>query len=248
MKSKRKIIVFLMMIFIFHFSFSDVAKKSEIENNETEIAEYFGVYDPWEPLNRRVYYFNYTFDKYIFLPVTDAYNFITPTFVQKRVKNFFRNVENISITGNSLLQFKIKKAMRSIGRFSINATLGVGGLFDTASALGMPKPYEDFGLTLARYGVGEGPYLILPFLGPSNLRDAMGTGVNTIALGMLDPYEAVDLLDIDSPEVSAISAVNKRRNTKFRYYGSGSPFEYEYLRFFYKKYRKLQSETGVQGF
>ncbi len=248
MRTNRKLILLLMMILVFTFSIADTNEKPETKTDNSEVAEYFGVYDPWEPLNRRIYYFNYTFDKYVFLPVVDAYNLVTPTFVQKGVKNFFRNTQNITITGNSLLQFKIKKAMRAIGRFSINATLGAGGVFDTASSLGMPKPYEDFGLTLAHYGVGEGPYLILPFLGPSNLRDAVGTGVNTVALGALDPYEAADLFDIDSPEVFALNSVDKRKNTKFRYYASGSPFEYEYLRFFYKKYRKLQSETGVQLF
>ncbi len=103
-------------------------------------------------------------------------------------------------------------------------------------------------MTLAHYGVGEGPYLILPFLGPSNLRDAVGTGVNTLALGALDPYEAADLFDIDSPEVFALSSVDKRKNTKFRYYASGSPFEYEYLRFFYKKYRNYNQKQGYNFF
>lgn len=83
MRTKRKFILLLMMISIFTFSFADVTEKLEVKNDNNEIAEYFGVYDPWEPLNRRIYYFNYTFDKYVFLPVVDAYNLITPTFVQK---------------------------------------------------------------------------------------------------------------------------------------------------------------------
>ena len=128
MRTNKKFIMLLMMLLVFTFSAAATDEKSEIKNHDTEIAEYFGVYDPWEPLNRRIYYFNYTFDKYVFLPVVDAYNLITPTFVQKGVKNFFRNTQNITVTGNSLLQFKIKKAMRAIGRFSINATLGAGGV------------------------------------------------------------------------------------------------------------------------
>lgn len=247
MKFNRKLIILLTALSLFTVALAGEQQES-VKQENSEIAEYFGVYDPWEPLNRRIYYFNYTFDKYVFLPVIDAYNLITPTFVQKGVKNFFRNTGNISTTGNAVLQMKPKKAMRSWGRFSINAILGIGGIFDVASKLGMPKPYEDFGLTLAHYGVGEGPYLILPFLGPSNLRDAVGSGVNAYAVGVLDPYEAADLFDVDSLEVIAVQAVDKRRNTSFRYYSSGSPFEYEYLRFFYKKYRRLQSETGVQVF
>lgn len=248
MKISRKLIVLFAALTFFTAVSAKEQQENIKEQNVSEISEYFGVYDPWEPLNRRIYYFNYTFDKYIFLPVVDAYNLITPTFVQKGVKNFFRNAGNLSTTGNAALQMKPKKAMRSWGRFSINAILGIGGLFDVASKLGMPKPYEDFGLTLAHYGVGEGPYLVLPFLGPSNLRDAVASGINTYAVGVLDPYEAADILDIDDLEVVAVQSIDKRKNTKFRYYASGSPFEYEYLRFFYKKYRKLQTETGVQVF
>lgn len=242
MKNKNRILILLLFISLFTISFGEV--KQEEKNSESvaekEISEHFGVYDPWEPLNRRVYYFNYTFDKYIFLPVVDAYNLITPTFVQNRVTNFFKNSGNISTTGNAILQMKPKKAMRAWGRFSINATLGLFGLFDVASKLGMPKPYEDFGLTLAHYGVRAGPYLVLPILGPSNLRDAIGSGINSYALGVIDPYESADIVDIDSPAMMALQGIDKRKNTKFRYYASGSPFEYEYLRFFYKKYRNLQ--------
>lgn len=243
MKINRKLIVLLTALSLFTSGMASETKENVKE--KSSIAEVFGVYDPWEPLNRRIYYFNYTFDKYVFLPVVDAYNLITPTFVQDGVKNFFQNSKNISITTNSILQLKPKKAMRSWGRFSINAILGIGGLFDVASKLGMPKPYEDFGLTLARYGVGDGPYLVLPFLGPSNLRDAFGSGVDTYTVGMLDLYEAADILDIDALEVIALQGIDKRKNTSFRYYASGSPFEYEYLRFFYKKYRRVQIEAGV---
>ncbi len=113
MKISRKFIMLLMIFSVFTFSIANTIEEPETKSDDSEIAEYFGVYDPWEPLNRRIYYFNYTFDKYVFLPVVDAYNLITPTFVQKGVKNFFRNTQNITITGNSLLQFKIKKAMRA---------------------------------------------------------------------------------------------------------------------------------------
>lgn len=78
------------------------------------------------------------------------------------------------------------------------------------------------------------------------MRDAIGSGINTYALGALDPYEAADIVDIDKPGVVALQGIDKRKNTNFRYYSSGSPFEYEYLRFFYKKYRKIQMETGEQ--
>lgn len=245
MKIKKKILTLLIFTLLCTTAFGNETKNSS-ENIKTksEIAQYFGVYDPWEPLNRRIYYFNYTFDKYIFLSAVDVYNLIAPPFIQNRIKNFFKNNDNISVTGNSLLQMKPKKAMRSWGRFSINATLGLFGLFDVASKLGMPKPYEDFGLTLAHYGVGEGPYLILPILGPSNLRDAIGSGLNTIGVAELDPYQAIESIDINSFGMLILEGVDTRKNTKFRYYSSGSPFEYEYLRFFYKKYRNIQIESS----
>lgn len=88
MRTNRKLILLLMMILVFTFSIADTNEKRETKTDNSEVAEYFGVYDPWEPLNRRIYYFNYTFDKYVFLPVVDAYNLVTPTFVQKGVKNF----------------------------------------------------------------------------------------------------------------------------------------------------------------
>lgn len=246
MKINKKMLTLLLFILCFTTSLSK-ENGSETIKNESEISQYFGVYDPWEPLNRRVYYFNYNFDKYIFLPAVNVYDFITPTFVQNRVTNFFKNNDNISVTGNSLLQMKPKKAMRAWGRFSINATLGLFGLFDVASKLGMPKPYEDFGLTLAHYGIGEGPYLILPILGPSNLRDAIGSGLNTIGISELDPYQAIESVDINSFGMVILDGIDTRKNTKFRYYSSGSPFEYEYLRFFYKKYRNIQLKSSNES-
>ena len=174
MKINRLIIIFMLILSITTFS-----KESEEVKNIDNSFEYFEVYDPLEPINRRIYYFNYQFDKYIFLPSVRFYRAITPELLRKGVKNFFNNTQNISTTGNSLLQLKIKKAMRAIGRFTMNSAVGVGGFVDVASDMGMPKPYEDFGLTLAHYGVRKGPYLVLPILGPSSLRDAFGTGVDT---------------------------------------------------------------------
>ena len=143
-------------------------------------------------------------------------------------------------------QQKIAKAMRSLGRFTINATFGIGGLFDVASNLGMPKPYEDFGLTLVHYGIGKGPYLVLPILGPSSLRDSLGMGVDTLGKGTL--YHISDLDKLNHLGVSTLYAINERGNIPFEYYQTGSPFEYEYIRFLYFKYRKLQAELGSEVF
>mgnify|MGYP000577044332 CR=1 FL=1 len=112
MKIRKKILTLLIFTLLCVTAFGNENK------NSSENSQYFGVYDPWEPLNRRIYYFNYTFDKYVFLPVVDAYNLITPTFVQKGVKNFFANSINLTTTGNSILQAKPKKSMKAWGRFS----------------------------------------------------------------------------------------------------------------------------------
>lgn len=208
-------------------------------NLPPSIEEYYGDYDPWEGLNRRMYYFNYGFDKYVFLPITKTYHAITPDYVEERVHHFFDNTKYVSILGNSLLQTKGRKAMRSLARLSINTVLGLGGLFDVASKLGMPKPYEDFGLTLQHYGVPRGPYLVLPFFGPKYLRDAFGMGVDSQMLGI-----GAEFRDITShPLRYGIQAVDTKSHSSFRFYGTNSPFEYEYIRFIHKKYRTLQEKT-----
>lgn len=216
-----------------------------IEKNDKGF-EYFQVYDPLEPLNRRIYYFNYQFDKYIFLPTIRFYEAVTPIFIRKGVNNFFQNTKNVSTIGNSLLQLKIKKAMRTLGRFTMNIAFGLGGVVDSASEFGMPIPYEDFGLTLAHYGVGKGPFLILPILGPSNLRDAFGMGID--ALVDRHVYNETYVPSMNNPEVTILEAINKREHVPFRYYSTGSPFEYEYIRFLYQKYRLLQSDLGTEVF
>lgn len=240
MKINRLIVIFLLLLSFTSFS------QEVVEKTDSDSFEYFEVYDPFEPLNRRIYYFNYQFDKHIFLPTVRIYKNITPEPIRKGVKNFFNNTDNISTTGNSILQFKIGKAMRAIGRFTMNVTLGAGGLFDVASSMGMPKPYEDFGLTLAHYGIGKGPYLVLPILGPSSLRDAFGMGVDTLGKGTL--YHTADLDELNHLGATFVYGIDRRSNIPFQYYQTGSPFEYEYIRFLYFKYRKLQAELGSEVF
>ena len=241
MKNKKYIFLFLIL-----FSFAAFGDACTEPQQEVKGMEYFDVYDPLEPLNRRIYYFNYQFDKYIFLPTTRIYKAITPVFVRKGVNNFFQNTKNISTTGNALAQLKIKKAMRTVGRFTMNIAFGFGGVYNAADKFGMPKPYEDFGLTLAHYGVHKGPYLVLPILGPSNFRDALGAGVDTII--NREVYNDTYLPSMNDTSIALLQAVNKRDHVPFKYYGTGSPFEYEYVRFLYQKYRKLQTDIGTEVF
>lgn len=130
--------------------------------------------DPLEPLNRAVYHFNDGLDKAIMKPVATVYKEVLPEFARTGVTNFFNNLYDIITALNNLLQGKIADAASDVGRVAVNTTIGVAGLIDVATDIGLEKHKKDFGLTLGFWGVGAGPYLQIPFLGPSSLRDAVG--------------------------------------------------------------------------
>ena len=134
--------------------------------------------DPLEPLNRAVYEFNDAFDRAVAKPTAQAYEKVVPDFVRDMVGNAFGNVRDVWTAANQLLQGKPGHAASDLWRVAINTTFGFGGLFDVASEAGIAKHREDFGQTLGRWGVPAGPYLVLPFLGPSSLRDAPARGVD----------------------------------------------------------------------
>lgn len=134
--------------------------------------------DPFESFNRSMYAFNESVDKYAFKPVAKGYNFIMPNFANKAVSNFFNNVDDIVVFFNQILQFKFAKASATSARLVYNTTFGLLGLIDVASDMGLPKENEDFGQTLAVWGTGRGPYLVLPFIGPSTIRDTAGLAVD----------------------------------------------------------------------
>ena len=202
--------------------------------------------DPFEEFNKRMYHFNYEIERIVITPVVNTYKFITPDFVENRVSNFFKNAKVLNTIANSAFQFKGRKSMRALGRFTINTVLGLGGIFDVASKMGMPKPYEDFGLTLAYYGVGRGPYLILPILGPTYLRDAFGMGVDSVMAGKIDIYHKMSLFNSTNAGFSILRGIDMRKNIDFHYHQTNSPFEYEYVRYLYSKYRGIQEATSKQ--
>ena len=202
--------------------------------------------DPFEEFNRRMYHFNYEIERIVITPVVNTYKFITPDFVENRVSNFFKNAKVLNTMANSAFQFKGRKSMRALGRFTINTVLGLGGIFDVASKMGMPKPHEDFGLTLAYYGVGRGPYLILPILGPTYLRDAFGMGVDSVMAGKIDIYHKMSLFNSTNAGFSILRGIDMRKNIDFHYHQTNSPFEYEYVRYLYSKYRGIQEATSKQ--
>jgi len=129
--------------------------------------------DPLEPLNRAVYGFNDGFDRAIAKPVAEGYRSVVPAIIRAGVSNFFSNLDDIWVAVNNLLQGKVPQAADDFGRVVINSTLGLFGIMDLASDFGLEKHDEDFGQTLGRWGVGSGPYLVLPFIGSSTLRDGL---------------------------------------------------------------------------
>jgi phospholipid-binding lipoprotein MlaA len=194
-------------------------------------------YDPWEPMNRRIYNFNAIFDEYVFLPVVRAYESVLPEFAQTGVSNFFNNLTEVTNLMNSLLQFKFVKAVNTFGRVCINTTVGLGGLIDVATTVdGIKRENEDFGQTLGFYGLGPGPYLVLPILGPSNVRDTAGLAVDTVAYNIMmgELFHQLAIYDTERDVLNygltAIYAIDKRHKESFRYFMTGSPFEYELVR------------------
>lgn len=197
------------------------------------------VQDPIEGFNRRVYRFNGQFDDLIYLPVVRTYEWATPKFVRTGVSNVFSNLADIPNLGNSILQGKAQRSMRTTARLLFNTTLGVVGLFDVAKAMGLPQESEDFGQTLGVYGVPPGPYLVLPFLGPSSLRDATGRAVDWSledAVAYLNNRQIMN----QNPWSYGLYAVDLRYKNGFRYGALDSPFEYDQVRYLYTKLREFQ--------
>ncbi len=130
--------------------------------------------DPWESWNRKVFNMNENLDDYAMKPIAKAYRWITPDFVDQAVSNVFSNIDDIGVTINDALQGKVSQSGLDFSRFIVNTTAGIGGLIDVATMIDLEKHDEDFGQTLGYWGVPTGPYIVLPFLGPSSVRGTAG--------------------------------------------------------------------------
>jgi len=128
------------------------------------------VYDPLEKINRGIYAFNTKLDDYVIRPTAVGYRAVTPDVVETGVTNFFNNLDDVNVIVNDILQGKFKQAGSDIGRFIVNSTVGLLGIFDIGSRIGLEKHYETWGQTFGKWGFGEGPFIMLPLYGPSNLR------------------------------------------------------------------------------
>jgi len=216
---------------------------SEFADDEQILAN-----DPMEGYNRSMYKFNYNFDKYFFLPVVDTYEFILPTFAQTGVSNFFNNINEGRTFYNSLFQAKGTKAMITLGRFVTNTTIGIGGLFDPATSFGMKRQTEDFGQTLGVWGVGQGPYFVLPVLGPGTTRSAGGfvvdTAIHSVAVTALkDQFDGMSdgTKNTIANSLAGLKAIDNRHKMAFRYHDSGYPFEYELVQFLFIQSREMET-------
>ena len=159
--------------------------------------------DPFEDLNRDIFVFNEKLDEKILKPTALVYRKVTPQFARTGVTNFFNNLEEIDTTINQVLQGEIKYAFNDAGRFVINTTIGLFGLIDVASKMGLERHQEDFGQTLGVWGISSGPYIMLPFLGPSNPRDLLSRPISSFLSGtfaMEDNDVKFTLVGIDAIE------------------------------------------------
>ncbi|MEX2475957.1 VacJ family lipoprotein [Marinobacter sp.] len=162
--------------------------------------------DPYEDWNRKVYGFNETIDNWFLRPIASGYRTVMPAFADRAVTNFFNNLTEVRNFANSLFQLKGESAVVAAGRFTYNTVFGLGGLFDVATAFDLPERPEDFGQTLGYWGADSGPYLMLPFLGPSNPRDLTGLGTDMLVLPSAWDYA-------ETPELyyaRALQIVDKR--------------------------------------
>ena len=168
--------------------------------------------DPYENINRKVFTFNDKVDNYVAEPVSNAYKWVTPQFVQTGVFNFFNNLKNINVVINDMLQAKFQQSAQDGGRFLMNTTVGVGGLFDVAKHVGWEQNEEDFEQTLAVWGVPQGSYLVIPFLGPSTARGIPGTAFDTAAnpatyVGL--PIQLVSMLNTRASAEGALKFIDE---------------------------------------
>lgn len=214
----------------------------------SQVFQLTGINDSLEPFNRRMYAFNTQLDRKVLYPASRVYSAVVPKPIRKGISNFYNNFSEIPTFVNSLLQLKPGKAVNALGRFVVNSTVGVLGVADVAKNMGMKRDPETMGDTLGHYGVGTGSYLVLPMFGPSNIRDAIGTGIDTVTEGAVRGV-AEEKLFFDTGVFDktvygftrpVVTGLNARSMLSMRYGDLNSPFEYDLVRALYHNYRKIQ--------
>ena len=148
--------------------------------------------DPYEHINRKIFDFNMALDRAFFRPIAKTYDVVLPWQMKKGVYNFFNNIGDVTSAANELLQLDFPQTIADLARVVINTTIGIGGLFDVATRLGVERDAEDFGITLGHWGAKDTPYIMLPFFGPSTVRDAVGLPINYF---LLSPWAYINSLE-----------------------------------------------------
>lgn len=228
------------------YALGDVGDISELTDPgfyvEREISgaklDFIDVADPLQPMNRFFYQFNRQFDRFVFLPAVKTYRFLIPRFFRKRMHNFWTNLDEVRNSSNSLLQGKPKRMFVSVGRFAFNSTVGLAGTFDVAKEMGLAPVNEDLGQTLGRWRIPPGPYLVMPILGPTNVRDLIGLGGDQRFAQWVDVAGIISERK-DRRSLGLLYATDLRESIPFRYGDLKSPFEYEMVRYVIMKRREL---------
>lgn len=194
MRLIKSFCIITVFLFNLHSVFADELY-NDLDNNTaqseddydvySDISSYCPVYDPWEGVNRKIFYFNGVIDTILVRPVAKTYDFITPDYMKARVGSFASNVYAPASTINYALQGNSEGVHKSFWRFFLNTTVGIGGLFDVASKFGLSPKTQTFGSTLAHYGVGPGPYIVLPIFGGSNMRHVTDNSITNFLLNPL---------------------------------------------------------------
>ena len=207
-----KKIIILFFLFFSSLSYNVIASDADQVNTDSEDFETTTIedeiYDPFEPLNRAIFSFNNVADRIVLEPIAKGYKKL-PSPLQSGISNFLSNLRAPLVIVNQLLQGQGDNAVQSSGRFIVNSTVGVFGLFDVAEKMGLEEKEEDYGQTLATWGVGDGFYVVLPLFGPSNLRDTTGM----VLTMMTDPINAYAVTEGEAwlvPMRTAANAVDQR--------------------------------------
>jgi phospholipid-binding lipoprotein MlaA len=207
------------------------------------LPDYLHVSDPLEGMNRAIYAFNARLDSWVLLPAVDVYRALLPEPARLGVSNVFDNFGELPTLLNCLLQGKLECAGITLSRLLMNTSFGLFGLVDVATPAGLPEQDEDFGQTLGAWGVGSGPYLVLPLFGPSSVRDAVGLGGDWVVTSwewqQIHAQLGTDNRDPWDWSRTALEAVDTRHRQPFRYHGTDTPFEYDMMRYLSTKKREL---------
>ncbi|MBJ7379981.1 MAG: VacJ family lipoprotein [Polynucleobacter sp.] len=201
--------------------------------------------DPWEPFNRSIFSFNEGLDDYVLKPITEGYRFVLPKLVREGISNFFSNYRDIYTALNNLLQGNIDLAFSDLMRVMVNTIFGLGGTIDMATPAGLEKHTADFGQTFGVWGVPSGPYVVLPFFGPSSVRDTFGTAADLESDYLFSFVSNIGLRNT----ITGIRVVNARNN----YFEAGELVEgaaidkYSFLRDSYIQRRQYQIDKAKQG-